>query len=74
MGGWRRGNRAKANIWVVSCQAAGWALMVTAFFDNLLWEKTFWLIWMMLAFSLQLYGGDSSQTATGPENALKSAR
>lgn len=60
------GARAKGKIqrnpWWVACEAAAWAIMTSAMFGNLLWEKSFWLVWMMLAFSTQLYGSRSFQS------------
>jgi len=48
------------NTWIVACEAAGWSLMTAGLFGNFLFEKTFWLIWIMFAFALQLYGSRSS--------------
>jgi O-antigen ligase len=54
----RRNNRAQAgkpNPWLVACEAAGWSILTSAMFAHLFWEKTFWLLWIMVAFSAQLY-------------------
>jgi O-antigen ligase len=45
----------KPNIWVVACEAAGWSIMTSAMFAHLFWEKSFWFLWIMVAFSGQLY-------------------
>jgi O-antigen ligase len=50
----------RSNIWIVACDGAGWSIMAAAFFGNILFEKTFWFIWIMFAFASQLYGGHSA--------------
>lgn len=52
--------RAKA--WIVACEAAGWSMLGAGLFSNILWEKTFWFTWIMLAFATQLYGGLTETT------------
>ncbi len=47
---------APRNVWWVACEASGWSIVTFAMFGNLLWEKSFWLIWIMLSFAFQLYG------------------
>lgn len=54
-----RSGRGKPNIWLVAGEAAGWSLMVSAAFADLMWEKTFWLTWIILALATQLYGSGS---------------
>lgn len=49
------GNTAKPNIWLVGCEAAGWSLAVACVFADLMWEKIFWLTWIMVALGTQLY-------------------
>jgi O-antigen ligase len=54
-----RNNRSRAgkpNVWLVACEAAGWSIMTSAMFGQLFWEKSFWLLWIMVALSTQLYG------------------
>jgi O-antigen ligase len=58
----RRNQQAKSrssNIWIVACEAAGWSIMTAGLFGNFLFEKTFWLIWIVFALALQLYGSGS---------------
>jgi O-antigen ligase len=51
-----KGIRAgKPNIWLVACEAAGWSIMTSGMFAHLFWEKSFWFLWIMVAFSTQLY-------------------
>ncbi len=66
-----RSHPGQANIWLVACEAAGWALIVSAFFADLMWEKTFWLTWMILALGTQVY---SQAQATKSQNAGRLAR
>jgi O-antigen ligase len=49
------------NLWLVGCEAAAWSILTFAVFGNLLWEKSFWLIWIMLAFASQLHGTSSKK-------------
>ena len=54
-----RNNRSRAgkpNPWLVACEAAGWSIITAAMFAHLFWEKSFWLLWIMVAFSTRLYG------------------
>jgi O-antigen ligase len=44
----------KPNIWLVACEATGWAVVTSSFFADLTWEKIFWLTWIMLALAAQL--------------------
>jgi O-antigen ligase len=50
-----RGKAGKANPWLVACEAASWSILTAAMFTHLFWEKSFWLLWIMLAFCTQLY-------------------
>jgi hypothetical protein len=45
----------KSSIWLVACEAAGWSILTSGMFAHLFWEKSFWLLWIMLAVSTQLY-------------------
>jgi O-antigen ligase len=45
----------KPSIWLVSCEAAGWSILTSGMFAHLFWEKSFWLLWIMVAVSTQLY-------------------
>ncbi len=59
----------QANIRLVACEAAGWALIISAFFADLMWEKTFWLTWIVLALGTQVYSkaqGNKMQNAGRP--------
>ena len=53
-----RNNRrriGKPNPWLIAAEAASWSIMTAAMFAHLFWEKSFWLLWIMVAFSAQLY-------------------
>ncbi len=50
-----RGRVGKANPWLVACEAASWSILTSAMFEHLFWAKSFWLLWIMVAFSTQLY-------------------
>ena len=45
----------KPSPWLIASEAASWSVMTAAMFSHLFWEKSFWLLWIMLAFSTQLY-------------------
>jgi O-antigen ligase len=49
------GENRQANIWVVACEASGWSILAACLFENLMWEKSFWLGWIMLTLATQLY-------------------
>src|SRR5579862_1175907 len=45
----------KPNPWLIAAEAASWSIMTAAMFTHLFWEKSFWLLWIMVAFCTQLY-------------------
>ncbi|MGA9800301.1 MAG: O-antigen ligase family protein [Terriglobales bacterium] len=45
----------KPNPWLIAAEAASWSIMTAAMFAHIFWEKSFWLLWIMVAFSTQLY-------------------
>jgi O-antigen ligase len=49
------GKAGKPDPWLVACEAASWSIMTAAMFGHLFWEKSFWLLWIMVALSTQLY-------------------
>lgn len=54
-----RNNRSRAgkpNPWLVASEAASWSILTAAMFAHLFWEKSFWLLWIMVAFGTRLYG------------------
>lgn len=40
---------------MVALEASTYAMLLTAMFLNVLWSKSFWLLWMVLAMSLRAY-------------------
>src|SRR6266849_1585537 len=50
-----RRDAGKPNIWLVAGEAASLALLIACFFADLMWEKVFWLTWIMLGLATQLY-------------------
>jgi O-antigen ligase len=66
----RSTNVRKPNVWVVACEAATWAMIVAGVFENLLWEKAFWLTLVMLALAAQVQNTPISLNACDqPETA-----
>jgi O-antigen ligase len=43
--------RAPANLRIVACHAAAWGMLTASFFLGMLWFKSFWLVWIMLALA-----------------------
>jgi O-antigen ligase len=62
-----RGNTGKPSPWLVACEAASWSMLTAGMFTHIFWEKSFWLLWIMLTFSTQLY-------KNGLQNGEKSER
>ncbi len=58
---WKSKSGVKPHMWLVACEAAGWSLLVSSTFADLMWEKTFWLTWIMLAISTQVYSKQLQQ-------------
>jgi O-antigen ligase len=40
-----------ANLRIVACHAAAWGMLTASFFLGMLWFKSFWLVWIMLALA-----------------------
>jgi O-antigen ligase len=49
----------KPSPWLIASEAASWSMMTAAMFSHLFWEKSFWFLWIMVAFSTQLYKNSS---------------
>ena len=43
-----RGNTGKPSPWLVACEAASWSILTAGMFTHIFWEKSFWLLWIML--------------------------
>jgi O-antigen ligase len=70
-----KGSRVgKPNVWLVACEAAGWSIMTSGMFAHLFWEKSFWLLWIMVAFSTQLYKNSFQQGENLPTPELARVR
>lgn len=47
---------------VTACEAGCWAMLAAGFFLNVLWGKTFWFAWIMLAMASQLTEAPATET------------
>jgi O-antigen ligase len=39
---------------LVAIEAACWGVLVASFFDNMLWRKAFWLVWILAGVAVQV--------------------
>lgn len=60
----------KANPWLIAVEAASWSILTAAMFAHLFWEKSFWFLWIMVAFTAQLYR-NNSQSSEKPKEPLR---
>ena len=74
VGGVNRRRVGKANSWLIAAEAASWSIMTAAMFAHLFWEKSFWLLWIMVAFSTQLYKNSFQQGENLPTPELARVR
>ena len=54
------------SVWLVASEAAFWAILVYGFFMGLLWDKTFWLSGIFLAFAVMLQKETNQPAALDP--------
>jgi hypothetical protein len=52
-----------ANLRVVACHAAAWGMLTASFFLGMLWFKSFWLVWIMLALASSERAAEQSADA-----------
>ena len=52
----------KPNPWMVAVEAASWSILTAAMFAHLFWEKSFWFLWIMVAFATQLFRNNYQST------------
>lgn len=66
-----RSRIARSYALLVGCEAMIWSMLAAAFFLNLLWEKTFWMVWIFSALAVQS-PAESRVSAIGqaPRNVL----
>lgn len=50
----QRGGNGQAAKLLVPYEAATWGMLVSSFFVGMLWQKCFWLIWIMLALAVRV--------------------
>ena len=43
---------AESSTMLISCEATCWGVLVASIFGSFLWEKVFWIAWVLLAFAL----------------------
>ncbi len=53
---WRK--QAESPITLVACEAAACGVLVACVFGNLLWDKVFWITWVLLAFAFTVQAGN----------------
>ena len=52
----------KPNPWLIAVEAASWSILTAALFAHLFWEKSFWFLWIMVAFAAQLFRNNYQST------------
>jgi O-antigen ligase len=73
----RSGNKnkrptGKPNPWMIAVEAASWSILTAAMFSHLFWEKSFWFLWIMVAFATQLFRNNSqSSEKVQPKSTLR---
>jgi O-antigen ligase len=40
--------------WMVPYEAAAWAMLLSSFFVGMLWQKSFWLLWILFALAIRV--------------------
>ena len=40
--------------WLVPYEAAAWAMLLSSFFVGMLWQKSFWLLWILFALAIRV--------------------
>jgi len=40
--------------WIVPYEAAAWAMLLSSFFVGMLWQKSFWLLWILFALAIRV--------------------
>lgn len=52
---------------LAACEAACWGMLTAGFFLNVIWRKSFWLCWIMLALAVKVYKYQSQHLAEAQE-------
>ncbi len=47
--------------WIIPLEAACWAMLVDGMSLDILWRKSFWLTWMLLAATVRLHNAENAQ-------------
>jgi O-antigen ligase len=55
-----RARAVASSMTLISCEATGWGVLVACIFGNFLWEKMFWIAWVLFAFSLTVQAAKNS--------------
>jgi O-antigen ligase len=55
-----RARTAESSTMLIACEATGWGVLVASMFGSLLWDKVFWISWVLLAFALTVQAAKSS--------------
>jgi O-antigen ligase len=40
--------------WIVPYEAAAWAMLLSSFFVGMMWQKSFWLLWILFALAIRV--------------------
>lgn len=51
---------------IVAVEATAYAMLLAAMFLDVLWSKSFWLLWMLLAMSLRAYASETTVPTIEP--------
>jgi O-antigen ligase len=56
-----RARTAESSTMLIACEATCWGVLVASVFGSFLWDKVFWIAWVLLAFALTVQSARSSQ-------------
>ena len=63
----QKGGNGPAAKLLVPYEAATWAMLVSSFFVGMMWQKCFWLIWIMLALAVRVSQAEVEAEAASVE-------
>lgn len=55
-----RARTAESSTLLIACEATCWGVLVASMFGSFLWDKVFWIAWVLLAFALTVQATKSS--------------
>ena len=58
---------AEGSTMLISCEATCWGVLVASIFGSFLWEKVFWIAWVLLAFAITVQAAKSLSNGRRPQ-------